>query len=930
MVRRCKTIRVGALLCLMAGLAAGCGGDADTSVGFPGPPPPAGPEVRGTVLMPNGRIAAAEPLSLRRLAALVVAEVRALSGNVEPVGRNERVSLSFLRNDGLEERDLGVVFTNDAGSYLGLFLPDGLTIDGPGGRFLVSVGFGSSLTRAFVCSSVSPTDIDFNSEAAVRLILDEVNSNPLVRLEDFSALEICEIVQAIRDLPGFVPGNNAAQINANATAIAGNDSRIRHLIQSAGGAAPTPTRGTPLPTATFTHIPTAPPTATPTTAPPQPTATSTATRPSIPEATNTPLPPGALVNVGNGTVNPNNQVVIEVILSDGGNIVGGLQNDIVFRNTAVNMPSAARCVLNPALGPFPQGPGGPSCEDDTSIGPCKTLNRDLRNCGDTPLPQGCPAQDPTLSRFRAIIAATGTPNSNRIPSGLLYTCTFDVVNIAQLPTVLDNMNIVVSDPLGERITDVGGSDGLATLGARIAAFAAAGSTSITVDSAASFPASGFLFIDNQLIGFDKNGNVLNLDAPLNKNADPADTVFLAPPPASPPTHTPSPTSTSAPTSTPTAVPADTATATPPTPGETPPTAVFTSTPTATPAPPTSTPVTPPTSTPVMPPTNTPVSPVPTSTPTRTPTFTFTPVTPSPTATLPAGPSINVGSVTGSAGAVVSVPVILSRGAGNIVAASTDIVYNPSQVRPVISGDMPDCAIEPAIGSGTAANKMLLAAVLSDSGDNEILRVGIIGFDNANPIPDGTLFTCNFRIAPAATLGTKPLINLPGASDAAGSAVAVGGMVGVIQVAGGGSSINVGTVAGSPGSRVTVPVILSDGAGLATASADIAYDASQVRVVVDGDGPDCAIDPAIGPGTAADKMLLLTVLNAGGNSRILRVGVISFNNANLLVPGTLFTCRFEIDSAASPGDKPLNVVPDGSNPQGGRLPVGGINGAINVL
>jgi hypothetical protein len=304
--------------------------------------------------------------------------------------------------------------------------------------------------------------------------------------------------------------------------------------------------------------------------------------------------------------------------------------------------------------------------------------------------------------------------------------------------------------------------------------------------------------------------------------------------------------------------------------------------------------------------------------------------PTPTSPTQTGASLNIGSVTGSAGSVVAVPVTLSKAAGAAVAVSTDITYNLSQVRVVLDGGTPDCTIDPSIALGTTADKMLLLMSLPGTGGNEILRVGVIGFDNANPIPDGALFTCNFEIQAGASAGTKNLINAAIASDDDGAPLAIGAINGSIDVVTGGAAVNVGTIAGAAGSVVVVPVTLSNGAGLATASADIAYDSSQIRVVMDGSLPDCDIDPAIALGTATDKMLLLETLNTGGNSRVLRVGVIGFDNANPLPSGTLFTCRFQIDAAATAGTKGLSNTPGGSGPDGSPLSVGGASGAINVL
>jgi hypothetical protein len=929
MVRCCAQIRFGVLLCLLAVLTTvGCGGDADTGVSFPPPPPPAGAEIRGTVLMPNGRVAGVQPSALERFAALIVKEVRALSSSiVEAVGRNQRVTLAFLRNDGVLENDLGQVFTDDTGSYMDLFIPDGLTIDGPGGRFLVSVGSGEALTRAFVCSSVETTDIWFNSEAAVRLILAEVATNPLVRLEDFSALEICQIVLAIEELPGDVPGNNASEVNFFATQIAGADANIQHLIQVAGGNQPTPTPRTPTPT--FTNTGPLPPTSTPTETTPTVAPTFTPTIPvGSPTATNTATPTGVQVNVGMGAVNGSNQVVVNIALVTGGEEVGGVQNDIVFDNTAVNLPAVSRCTINEAIGMFPLGfPPATTCSEDVSIGPCKTLSRVLNNCGETPLPQGCPSQDSTLTRFRAIIAATGTPNDNPIPDAVLYTCTFDVVSAAQLPAILDNMNIVVSDPAGNRIENITGTDGLATIGTDVAQTAVAGSTALVVSNAGSFPASGFILINNQLVGFTKSGNILDLDEPLHQIASPGQTVFLATTPEVTPTPTEVP-----PTDTPTeAVPTDTPTE-----------IVPTDTPTQV-IPPTDTPtqvILPtdtPTNTAVIPtdtPTNTPVTPTNTvASPTNTvPPSTNTPVS-TPTATTPssATPNIDVGSASGAAGAIVSIPVSLSGGGNMLTATSNDIVYDSTQVRVALNSGTPDCTINPAIGAGSTPGKMLLLSRNDLGGGMERVRIGVISFSNSNPIPDGELFRCNFQIDAAATAGAKTLANTPSASDALGGEPPVGGVDGTVTVQGAaGPSIDVGNASGAAGATVSIPVTLNGGSSMLTATSnDIVYDSTQVRVALNSGTPDCTINPAIGAGSIPGKMLLLSRNDLGGGMERVRIGVISFSNSNSIPDGPLFSCNFQIDAAASPGAKTLANTPSASDALGGEPPVGGVDGTVTV-
>jgi len=64
---------------------------------------------------------------------------------------------------------------------------------------------------------------------------------------------------------------------------------------------------------------------------------------------------------------------------------------------------------------------------------------------------------------------------------------------------------------------------------------------------------------------------------------------------------------------------------------------------------------------------------------------------------------------------------------------------------------------------------------------KILRVGVLATDNVNIIPDGLLFTCNFKINAAATPGAKTLQNIPRASDPASTLVNLSGTNGTITV-----------------------------------------------------------------------------------------------------------------------------------------------------
>jgi len=163
------------------------------------------------------------------------------------------------------------------------------------------------------------------------------------------------------------------------------------------------------------------------------------------------------INVGAATVGADRKATISITLSAGGASIGGMQNDIIFDNTQVTL-KAADCRINAAIGTTPDG-----CNHDPVVGPCKTLSKTLKQCGTNPQPSGCPTNaGKKVSVFRGIIAATGVPNTNAIPDGVLYTCVFSITPGGTLPATLTNSNIVASTPTGTRINGATGSNGAVT------------------------------------------------------------------------------------------------------------------------------------------------------------------------------------------------------------------------------------------------------------------------------------------------------------------------------------------------------------------------------------------------------------------------------------------------------------------------------------
>jgi hypothetical protein len=139
------------------------------------------------------------------------------------------------------------------------------------------------------------------------------------------------------------------------------------------------------------------------------------------------------------------------------------------------------------------------------------------------------------------------------------------------------------------------------------------------------------------------------------------------------------------------------------------------------------------------------TPTPTSTWTATPTRTATPtvtqtLTPTPT---PRIVHIDVGSANGLPGGTVTVAVSLRSSGTSVAATGNDISFDPG----TLSLDPSDCQVNPAIG------KSLVTSVVQDDVSTKTLRFFVQSAQNTSPIPDGTLYTCAFSVAPSALPGT---------------------------------------------------------------------------------------------------------------------------------------------------------------------------------
>ncbi|MFN8641990.1 MAG: hypothetical protein U0802_10140 [Candidatus Binatia bacterium] len=322
MMRPAPSRRAWLCVALLLWLSAGCGGSSSVSVGVP--TDNNGPVLSGQVAMPNGRLAAAGS-ALERFAAAIVARAEALvAANVRPVGAGVEVRLlrigpGNIQNGTITGGEVVNRATTQSDGVFALRMPTGT--DPRTCRFVLEVGNSAdrTVTRAFV--DATSIDINFESEATVRLLLDEIKAGR-VALCDLSASEIFSVRQAVQQSPNQAFGETAAAINASATAAAGSDPTVRSAIDQATGNAtpiPEPTNTVPAPTRTNTSSPTrtntTAPTSTATAVPtnsvgptntPLPTSTAVPSATSVPTSTATPVPTTTAVPTSTATAVPTN------------------------------------------------------------------------------------------------------------------------------------------------------------------------------------------------------------------------------------------------------------------------------------------------------------------------------------------------------------------------------------------------------------------------------------------------------------------------------------------------------------------------------------------------------------------------------------------------------------------------------------------------
>lgn len=149
--------------------------------------------------------------------------------------------------------------------------------------------------------------------------------------------------------------------------------------------------------------------------------------------------------------------------------------------------------------------------------------------------------------------------------------------------------------------------------------------------------------------------------------------------------------------------------------------------------------------------------------------------PEPTATEVEGPAVVLSGATGAPGETVLVTATLERGKGEIVAISTDIRYRPRDLRVALDPrGQPLCEAAATVGLDSPVAKQLLAKERLLGDEDAMLRVALVGFDNANELPDGLLFTCKFVVPETAEPGEYSVQVTSSGAGKAAEAITVSG------------------------------------------------------------------------------------------------------------------------------------------------------------
>lgn len=145
------------------------------------------------------------------------------------------------------------------------------------------------------------------------------------------------------------------------------------------------------------------------------------------------------------------------------------------------------------------------------------------------------------------------------------------------------------------------------------------------------------------------------------------------------------------------------------------------------------------------------------------------------------------------------------------------------------------------------------------------------------------------------------------------------------------AFDLGTVSGTPGTQVTVPVTLTtNGASVAALGIDIGYDTTKLSVPMNAGGT-APLAATRGPAilvTDENGDPIKSINQSIPSPGVLRIGVLSTSNNIAIGNGVVVNVKFNVLAAAS-GAVPLTNTPSASSPAGTPVTITGAAGVINT-
>ena len=300
-----------------------------------------------------------------------------------------------------------------------------------------------------------------------------------------------------------------------------------------------------------------------------------------------------------------------------------------------------------------------------------------------------------------------------------------------------------------------------------------------------------------------------------------------------------------------------------------------------------------------------------------------------------GVVLTVGSAEGRPGQQVSVPVTLAAEGAAVLATQNQIAFTRQAFVAADDEGAPLCAVNPAIDKEATAFRFL-PLECDPAVDCASVRIFVLSFANLEPIADGaTLYTCTVQIAADAPLGDSPLtIGELGASAAMGVLLPVTGTSGVVTVASEpAAEVRLGSAAGAPGETVAIEArlaVLDESAAVAGVDASFGFPAAAPVAAKPSGAPDCALDEDISSGVET-FVFQPTGCTPGTDCSGVRALVLALDSEEPFADDALlFTCRLAIGAETAAGVYPLTAGEMlGSDPDGGALPLLGVDGAVTV-